>query len=133
MGDGNELSQLRQLGDTPLGAPGAISVDGIEVPVDQQCNINVWTPSLGDAVGALFGADTNDTCEGEPDISGGCAEIMNSDAIEALNAVVPGGIFPSGTTPDQYCSDLCSQSCYGAGGLAMWINGPCITEYAPVA
>ena len=61
------------------------------------------------------------------------AEIMNSDAIEALNAVVPGGIFPSGTTPDQYCSDLCSQSCYGAGGLAMWIKGPCITEYAPVA
>ena len=75
MGDGNELSQLRQLGDAPmdapLGAPGAISVDGIEVPVDQQCNFNVWTPSVGDVVGAVFGADTNDTCEGEPDISGG--------------------------------------------------------------
>ena len=56
---------------------------------------------------------------------------MNSDAIAVLDDV--GGIFPSGTTPDQFCSDLCSQSCYGAGGLAMWINGPCITEYAPVA
>ena len=119
--------------DAPLGAPGTISVDGIEVDVNQQCNINVWTPSVGDLVGELFGADTNDTCEGEPDISGGCAEIMNSDAIEALNAVVPGGIFPSGTTPDQFCSDLCSQSCYGAGGLAMWFQGPCMTKYAPVA
>ena len=74
-----------------------------------------------------------DLCRDSEWSCGECSNTYEHEAIEALNAVVPGGIFPSGTTADQFCSDLCSQSCYGAGGLAMWIKGPCITEYAPVA
>ena len=155
--DGGQLFSLRSIG---LGSadlendPTTISIDGIEV--DQQCNINVWTTLEGARYHLLdgrnvtlgeLGAAARDAplissemeqalrgdlgrCDGEPHFSGDCIEVMNRPEITVLNDLVPGGLFPSGTTPEQYCASICSQSCYGGGGLAMWTSGPCIQDHS---
>ena len=99
--------------------------------LNDQCSIKVWVMKESQALSAgvaaigsvLDGGSADDaagaaakhgaTCDAEPTFEGGCR-----DVVAGLTAM------PGVTVPANYCSDLCSRSCYGG----LWFNSPCMTD-----
>ena len=98
---------------------------------NDQCSIKVWAITEGEALSAvgsvlgsvLDGGSADDaanaaavhgaTCDAEPAFEGECR-----DAVAMLEAM------PGVKVPDNYCTNLCSRSCYGG----LWFDSPCLTD-----
>jgi hypothetical protein len=118
---------------SPSSIPAAPATMQGDLGVNQQCSVRVWTMSATDVAKDAFslvtGGETDagaTSCDGEPDLEGGCldtaqrlGDLLGEDALRSAL---------DGQSPEQYCSDLCSRSCYGG----FWFNSPCDTHYSPL-